>query len=141
MNIQIRAFVLDDYPAALALWKRTEGLGLNESDEQAAVAQFLNRNPDCSAVAQTDEGTLVGAMLCGHDGRRGSLHHLAVERDYRQHGLGRRLVDHGMASLARAGIPKCNIFILRDNADGAAFWLREGWYHTPWLNLQKLLKA
>lgn len=139
MDIRIRPFLLDDYQAALALWQRTEGLGLNESDEAPAVARFLERNPGFSAVAVTGEGYLVGAMLCGHDGRRGSLHHLAVDRAWREHGIGRRLVDYGMARLTAAGIPKCNIFVLADNDDGTAFWLREGWYHTPWRNLQKKL--
>lgn len=139
MDIHIRSFVPDDHAAALALWQRTEGMGLNESDEASEVSMFLARNPGCSAVAVTNDGRLVGAMLCGHDGRRGSLHHLAVEPGFRQHGVGRRLVEHGLARLAAAGIVKCNIFVVPDNAEGTEFWLRRGWYRTPWLNLQTRL--
>jgi putative acetyltransferase len=139
MPIQIHAFTAADYDEAHALWLRTEGMGLNESDERVPVERFLARNPGFSAVAREADGHLVGAMLCGHDGRRGSLHHLSVERELRQRGIGQRLVQHGLARLADAGIPKCNIFVLRDNRAGAEFWLRQGWYETPWLNLQKKL--
>jgi ribosomal protein S18 acetylase RimI-like enzyme len=139
MTIQIHPFVPADHAEAFALWQRTEGMGLNESDEAHAVHAFLARNPGFSAVARTAEGRMIGSVLCGHDGRRGSLHHLSVEREWRGSGIGRRLAEHCLDRLAAAGIVKCNIFVLRENEGGTAFWLSQGWYETPWLNLQKKL--
>lgn len=116
-----------DYAAVRALWEQSEGVGLNESDTPEAIALFLQRNPGLSLVARTADGALIGAVLCGHDGRRGYLHHLAVSRPHRGRGLGRRLVAECLARLRAQGIPKCNIFLYADNAAGRAFWLHEGW--------------
>jgi len=76
--IRIRAFAAADYDAAMELWQSIEGLGLTESDTREAVAAFLERNPGFSAVATAADGGIVGAVLCGHNGRAGALYHLAV---------------------------------------------------------------
>ena len=80
-----------------------------------------------SSLVATAGGILVGAVLCGHDGRRGYLHHLAVLQEWRRRGTGRRMVEACLERLAAAGIPKCNIFLFADNTRGRAFWRRNGW--------------
>jgi N-acetylglutamate synthase len=122
----LRAMTPADYDAVLALWQASEGIGLNESDTREAIADYLVRNPGFSIVAEI-EGAIVGALLCGHDGRRGYLHHLAVASPHRRRGLGRTLVGESLARLRAQGITKCNIFLFANNAAGRAFWLREGW--------------
>ena len=136
MNHAIRAMTIADYDAVLRLWQDTEGVGLNESDDRENIASFLARNPGLSRVAAG--GTeIVGAVLCGHDGRRGYLHHLAVARAYRQRGLGRQLVEACLTGLARHGIMKCNIFLFADNAAGEAFWKHNGWARRPDLQVMQ----
>jgi N-acetylglutamate synthase len=125
-GIIVRYFRMEDYHAVIALWRRTEGVGLNESDTRPAIAAYLRRTPRFSFVAEKN-GRIVGAVLCGHDGRRGYLHHLAVARQHRRRGLGRQLVNACLAKLRLAGIQKCNIFIFANNAAGAKFWKRAGW--------------
>ena len=125
-GIIVRAFRIEDYDAVIALWRRTEGVGLNESDTRPAIAAYLRRNPRFSFVAEKD-GRIVGAVLCGHDGRRGYLHHLAVAKRHRQRGIGRQLVNACLAKLRKAGIQKCNIFIFANNAAGMKFWAHTGW--------------
>jgi N-acetylglutamate synthase len=124
---EIRAMTMADYDAVSALWRRTEGVAQNESDAAEAIAAFLRRNPDMSSVAVGDADAIVGAVLCGTDGRRGYLHHLAVERAERKRGVATHLLARCFGELARAGIPKCNLFLFDDNADGAVFWERAGW--------------
>ena len=116
-----------DFPDVLALWATTEGVGLNESDTPENLSAYLRRNPGFSLVARDAERRAVGAVLCGHEGRRGYLHHLAVSQDQRGLGLGRLLVDTCLAELKRAGITRCNIFVFADNDDGMAFWKHTGW--------------
>ena len=123
----VRPMTSADYAAVRALWEQSEGVGLNESDTRDAIAAFLVRNPGLSLVAVSPGGEVAGAVLCGHDGRRGYLHHLAVNRALRGQGLGRRLVLDCLERLRAAGVPKCNIFLFATNAAGRAFWLREGW--------------
>ena len=125
-------------PAALALWRVTEGLGLGESDKPERLAAFLERNPGLSAVAATGDGSLAGVVLCGDDGRRGYLHHLAVARERRKQGVARALVAHCFAGLKAREIEKCNLFLLSSNTEGERFWRHEGWVARD--NLEVLQK-
>jgi N-acetylglutamate synthase len=139
-EIQIRALKIDDYGDAIALWKVTEGLFLNESDSRDAITSFLARNPGLSAVAITSEGALVGAVLCGHTGRAGFLHHLAVARAYRGQGIAKKLLEFCMAQLAAANVPRCNIFVYNDDDEGNRFWREQGWGDpATWKVMQKVL--
>ena len=134
MSITISPLMDRDLPTVLSLWSETEGVGLNESDEPEQLRAFLNRNPGLSLVAR-DSNKVIGAVLCGHDGRRGYLHHLAVVPAYRNQGLGRRMVEACLTSLAALGIPKCNIFLYADNEPGEQFWTRCGWSRRTDLQL------
>jgi putative acetyltransferase len=125
-GIIVRPFRIRDYDAVFALWRRTEGVGLNESDTLKATTAFFRRNPGLSFVAE-QAGQIIGAVLCGHDGRRGYLHHLAVARRQRRRGIGGQLVDACLANLRKAGIRRCNIFIFANNSEGMKFWTRSGW--------------
>ena len=116
-----------DFAAVTALWRRTDGVAQNESDTEPAIAAFLRRNPGMSSVAVTEAGEVIGAVLCGSDGRRGYLHHLAVAPAERKRGVAARLVARCFAELAAHGIAKCNLFLFDDNAAGAAFWEHNGW--------------
>jgi len=139
-QVVVRAFAPADLAGALALWSKTEGIGLNESDTREALERYLARNPGLSAVATTAAGALVGAVLCGHDGRRGSVHHLAVAPAFRRRGIGERLLEHCLARLRDERIPRCNIHVYHDNSEGNAFWRRRGWGKvTTWETLQKRL--
>lgn len=111
----------EDLDESLVLWANTEGVGLNESDTPEHLRAYLQRNPGLSVVAR-DGAKLVGAVLCGHDGRRGYLNHLAVVPEYRQRGLGRQLVARCLAALRDLQILKCNLFVYADNETGVRFW-------------------
>jgi putative acetyltransferase len=130
VEITTRIFQPEDYDAVRALWKRSEGVELAEGDDRASIAQFLQRNPGLSSVALR-HGTIVGAVLCGHDGRRGVLYHLAVARDARGQGIGRRLVAECVAALRSCGIPRALIMIARDNPRGRRFWTTQGFEEIP----------
>ncbi len=126
MNPILREFTIKDYDAAYALWQATEGIGLSEADKRENIAYFLRRNPGLSMVAE-ENGRIVGALLCGSDGRRGFLHHLAVAESHRRAGIGRALVSRCLSELAVIGMRKCHIFVMRDNLEGKRFWEKIGW--------------
>ena len=126
MNCVIRELTIDDYDEVLALWQATEGIGLSESDSRDSIDQFLKRNPGLSFLA-LDEGVLVGAVVCGHDGRRGYIHHLAVRASHRRAGLGRALVDHCLRTLKYSQIDKCHLFVFANNQSAIRFWEQIGW--------------
>lgn len=126
MDIEIVEFAIADYEAVLALWKSCEGIGLNDADSLEKTRQYLQRNAGMSFVAKS-EGRLLGAVLAGHDGRRGYLHHLAVAASARRQGIGGRLVTESLEALKKTGIQKCHIFIFNSNTSGRAFWKSLGW--------------
>lgn len=128
MPATVRAFEPADLPAALALWAATPGLELAEGDSPTELARYLARNPGCSTVAvAVADGTLVAAVLAGHDGRRGLLYHLAVHPAHRGRGLGRAVVRRSLEALRAAGLTRALLLVAADNPGGQAFWLREGW--------------
>jgi putative acetyltransferase len=127
MSFSIRSMTIHDYPVVLSLWQRTEGLGLSQSDTKDAIAVFLKRNPGASAVATLKSGEVVGAVLCGHDGRRGYLHHLAVEAKFRRQGAGSLLLRWCFGHLAAEKIDKCNVFLFGDSEAAVSFWKHKGW--------------
>ena len=129
-KIQTREFVIEDYDAALQLWQRVEGLEVAESDDKEGVAQFVARNPGLSRVA-IDGSTVVGVAMCGHDGRRGHIYHLAVDQGYRRYGLGRRLVQECLDGLRLVGVVRAIILVADYNLGGAEFWKRAGWEDIP----------
>jgi N-acetylglutamate synthase len=129
-NIKTREFSISDYDAALELWQRVEGLEIAEGDDRNGVGQFLARNPGLSRVAM-DGATIVGVVLCGHDGRRGYIYHLAVDPAYQAHGLGKRLIGECLGGMRRTGLKRALILVAADNPRGRKFWRRCGWEEVP----------
>lgn len=110
---------------ARALWLESDGVGLSSADEPSALLKFLSRNPGLSFVAQR-EGQILGTVLCGHDGRRGLVHHLVVSGSCRRQGLGRLLLQRGLSALRAAGIEKAHLLVFKSNESGLAFWRAVG---------------
>ena len=137
-DIQIRRFTEDDILGALELWSSVEGLGLSDADSPERITQFLDRNQGFSAVACAPDIRIVGAVLCGHNGRTGSMYHLAVANSSRGKGIAQALVAFCFQRLGEAGIARCYIFTYDDNERGNRFWLRNGWSAaTGWGVLHK----
>ena len=126
MSISYREMTIGDYSQVNTLWERTAGVGLSDADTRENIAQFLDRNPGTSFVA-FDGDSLVGAVLCGNDGRRGYIHHLAVADTHRGEGIGRKLVGECLKELAAINIHKCHLFVFADNHEAIEFWEKIGW--------------
>ncbi len=125
--MEVREITISDYQVVHSLWQSCRGVGLHSDvDCEYGIGLYLARNPGLSFVA-IDGGTIVGAVLCGHDGRRGYIHHLTVTEELRRSGIGTALVDRVLDRLRQKGISKCNGFVLDDNHDALEFWQRVGW--------------
>ena len=95
----IRVMQMEDYDQVYALWSRIHGFGLRSVDDsREGIRRFLERNPTTSVVAEEDD-RIVGAILCGHDGRRGCLYHVCVDEGYRMRGIGKAMVVAAMEAL------------------------------------------
>ena len=113
----MREMKASDYQGIFTLWQDGEGIGLSNADSEANIQRFLARNPALSFVA-VHNGRIVGAILCGHDGRRGYIYHLFVAKPHRNKGIGRRLVTKSLERLKEEGIDKCHLFVFARNELG-----------------------
>ena len=95
-------------------------------DSKEGIERFLKWNPGLSVVAEED-GKIVGAILCGSDGRRGCLYHVCVHKDYRRQGIGKTMVIWCMEKLKELQINKVSLIAFTQNDVGNAFWKEIGW--------------
>ena len=102
----IKVMTINDYEELFELWINTPNMGVRSLDDsKEGISCFLKRNPNTSFVAYED-GRLVGAILCGHDGRRGYIYHTVVLPDYRGRGIASGLVKSSVAALRDEGITR-----------------------------------
>ena len=130
----IREMKLEDYDNVFALWKTIKGFGIRSVDDsREGIERFLKWNPGLSVVAEED-GKIVGAILCGSDGRRGCLYHVCVHKDYRRQGIGKTMVIWCMEKLKELQINKVSLIAFTQNDVGNAFWKEIGWTKREDLN-------
>ena len=130
----IRAMTTEDYEGVKALWMTIKGFAIRSIDDsKEGVIRFLNRNPGTSVVAVEDD-KIVGAILCGHDGRRGCLYHVCVAKEYRLRGIGKEMVVFCMEALKKEKINKVSLIAFTANDIGNAFWRQIGWTKREDLN-------
>ncbi len=133
-RIQIRVMREDDYAGVHALWMSIKGFGIRSIDDaKDGVARFLRRNPTTSMVA-CDNDTIIGAILCGHDGRRGCFYHVCVHEDYRKKGIGKAMATECMRALQAEQINKVSLIAFKSNEIGNRFWRSVGWTYRDDLN-------
>lgn len=121
LPIHLQPIHESDYPKLIKLWEAAGCIDIRQTDTPEALATFLHRNPTCNYAAYA--GTrLIGALLAGHDGWRGYLYHMAVKPDYRERGIGARLVNAAVSAIKREDIQKVHCLVKRDNLIAQQFW-------------------
>jgi len=131
---QLRVMQIEDYEKVYKLWMTIDGFGIRTIDDSyEGVARFIKRNPSTSVVAEVD-GQIVGAILCGHDGRRGCMYHVCVHEAYRKHGIGKAMVVFCMKALQAEEINKVSLIAFKSNSVGNQFWKGAGWTFREDLN-------
>ncbi len=124
--MQIRQMKIEDYDGVYDLWIHTSGMGLNNLDDsRQGIEKYLRRNPTTCFVAE-EKGRIIGAILSGHDGRRGYIYHTTVHEDFQGRGIGRELVERVMSALEAEGINKAALVAFARNESGNGFWERLG---------------
>lgn len=132
--ILIRTMTIEDYEQLYSLWMKIKGFAIRSIDDsKEGVERFLERNPHTSVVAVKDN-KIVGAILCGHDGRRGCLYHVCVDPLHRKQGIGKKMVVFAMKALQEEKISKVSLIAFTENDIGNAFWRKIGWSQREDLN-------
>lgn len=136
----IRVMVPEDCDGIAEVWKNHEGTNPVD-DSREGLEKYLRRNPTTSFVA-VDNGTMIGTILAGHDGRRGLFHHVSVLPEYQKQGVGRMLVENAAEALRREGINKVLLVVFTHNDNANAFWEHMGftvredlYYRNKYINI------
>jgi N-acetylglutamate synthase len=120
--MDIRTMTIKDYDQVFQLWNNTNGMGMrNLDDSKDGIKKYLDRNPKTNFVVIEKE-TVVGVIMCGHDGRRGYIYHTAVSPQFRNRGIGTLLVNTATHALKKEGITKVALVAFENNLLGNAFW-------------------
>jgi ribosomal protein S18 acetylase RimI-like enzyme len=114
-----------DAPAVIALWLEAEAQP-SHTDNVESVRRLIERDPAALIVAEVDD-RLVGSVIAGWDGWRGSIYRLAVVPDHRRRGLGRQLVRRAEERLARVGAVRCQAIVVETEKQAVAFWRASAW--------------
>ena len=138
--IKIRLMTIEDYEQLSKLFIKTPGIVFREADSKNAIEKYLDRNKNLNFVA-TDNETIIGCVMCGHDGRRGYLQHLLVKPEYRKKGIGEKLFKNCIENLSNIGISKTHIFVFKDNNIANRFWLNKDWKLREDVNMYSYISS
>jgi ribosomal protein S18 acetylase RimI-like enzyme len=123
---RLRVATADDTEEVVRFWRVVAEPTSTDSPE--AVAVLLARDPGALIVAEAD-GAIVGSVVAGWDGWRGSIYRLAVAPSARRAGLARALVHAAEERLRDLGAQRMHAIVVGASADAVAFWEASDWSH------------
>ena len=136
--MDIRPFNPEDEPAVVALWERC-GLTRPWNDPRKDIRRKLQVRPDLFLVGVLD-GVIVGSVMAGYEGHRGSINYLAVAPELRRQGLGRALMAEAERLLRQCGCPKINLQVRTSNETVIGFYRQLGFAVDEVVGLGKRLE-
>jgi ribosomal protein S18 acetylase RimI-like enzyme len=117
---------VSDIPAVLELWSRTT-MG-TAGDNPRALRLRLKRDRHLFVLA-VDGTRIVGTLMGGWDGWRGTLARLAVDPEYRRRGIAKQLVSRVEQTLRTIGVTRISCLVLSSNRRARTFWRDAGYAH------------
>lgn len=137
--LEYTQMLISHYDDVAEVWKESEGLMITPGDTKESLQKYLERNPGMSFVCiNKEKNRMAGTILCGHDGRRGFIYHLAVRKEYRGNSIGKTLVEMSLKKLKEENIKRCTLFVRTDNPEAEKYWTNSGWYKRDELEMFSL---
>jgi len=115
-----------DVLGVLDLWRRADA-SPSSTESAEDVGALLLRDPEAILLAEADDGEIVGFLVVGWDGWRGSFYRLAVDPTQRRRGLATALVRAGEERLRALGAHRLNAIVESHEPDAMAFWSSAGY--------------
>jgi ribosomal protein S18 acetylase RimI-like enzyme len=127
--LTIRDATSRDIGPILRLWVEAGSVATVTDNHESLAVLVESRHGDL-LVAETGEH-VVGSLIVGWDGWRGSLYRLAVGPDHRRQGVAAALVAEGERRLHRHGAVRLNVVVVADAPAAMGFWAAVGYEHQP----------
>ena len=125
MQPTFRAARAPDVDDILTLWRDADAAPTH-TDDAESVLRLIGTDADAVIVAEED-GAIVGTVIAGWDGWRGSIYRLAVVPTHRRRGVGRQLLERAGERLTRAGARRLQAIVVESDEQAVAFWRTSGW--------------
>jgi ribosomal protein S18 acetylase RimI-like enzyme len=141
--IALRAAAPHDIPSVLAFWNECSAEP-SHTDDADGLATLLAAAPDALVLAvdgevAADHG-IVGTVIAGWDGWRGSLYRLAVAPASRRRGIATALVREAEQRLHGYGVRRMHLIVGRAGGEAAEqFWLSVRYEPTNQVRMVKNL--
>ena len=123
--MKIEKFKIEYYGEVVELWRKA-GIEIVSSDTIDEVTRVLNRNPDLFLIGKLHE-KVISVVIGAFDGRRGYVHHLAVDPDYQKMGFGKTIMDALIEQFRTKNIQKVHLFIEKSKKSVVKFYSNLGW--------------
>jgi len=107
-------------------WKRNN-VTVTPTDAPEELEAAAHLNPQLFIVGLSPDGSIIGTVWGGFDGRRGYVAHLAVDKPYRKLGLGSLLMELVEAEFKKLNVYKVHLFVEQHNAAVGDFYRRRGY--------------
>ena len=124
-ELHIRDFAEADLDAVVALWQRA-GLTRPHNDPEKDL-RFAIAGPSSTVLVGVGAEGIVGTVMVGHDGHRGTIYYLAVDPDHRNLGFGAAMLAGAEGWLSARGLWKINLLIREENDNVRKFYQKCGY--------------
>ncbi|WP_058912651.1 GNAT family acetyltransferase [Entomohabitans teleogrylli] len=135
--MEIRVFRQEDFDEVVTLWERCDLLR-PWNDPEMDIERKMQYGADLFLVAEV-AGEVVGSVMGGYDGHRGSAYYLGVHPDFRGRGIANALLNRLEKKLIARGCPKINLTVREDNDVVIGMYERLGYDHQDTITLGKRL--
>jgi ribosomal protein S18 acetylase RimI-like enzyme len=137
--ITLRAGAGDDVAAVLAFWLDATAEP-STTDDADGLHALLARSPGALVLA-LDGDAIVGTIIAGWDGWRGTLYRLAVLPLYRRRGIATTLVSEAERWLRDQGVRRMHLIASRAGGETAeSFWISARYEPTDQVRFVKDLR-
>lgn len=123
--MMIENFSMKFYDVIIKIWKKT-GITVGSSDTKEEIERMFQLYPDLFLIGKVEE-KVIGVVMGGFDGRRGYVHHLAIDPEYQRKGYGKLLIDELIERFRKKRVHKIHLFIEKQNKEVIAFYSKLGW--------------
>jgi ribosomal protein S18 acetylase RimI-like enzyme len=120
-DVGIRLADDDDLPAVLHLWQEAEVTPPGPTDSLEGLRRLIH-DPGGVLVVAIIYGRIVGSVIGGWDGWRGSIYRLAVAPAYRRRRIARALVAEVSSVLFAKGAERISALVEHEHTWATAFW-------------------